>query len=113
MLVVTVFGLPLAGVPRASAAASAGTATMVSPFDGSPQAGQPLDEGGSATAFSLLLPTGAACTGDSSNSDYRVQSYFVPASVSPSSLTFDFSGPIPNGLGANIRQPLYQTSSSA
>jgi hypothetical protein len=108
MVLVTVWGMSLSGVPQASAAATdAGPAQVVAPFDGTPGAGQPLDAGGSATEFSLLLPTGAACTGDSANAGYRVQGYMVPAAVAPGSLTFDATGPVPNGLGASFRQPLY------
>lgn len=108
MLLVTVWGASLSGVPQASAAAiDGGPAVVVSPFDGTPGAGQPLDGGGSATEFSILLPTGSACTGDSANGGYRVQGYLVPVTVAPGSLTFDAIGPTPNGLGASFRQPLY------
>jgi hypothetical protein len=113
MLLLTMFGLPFAGVPEAGAAVTVGTATVVNPFDGGPEQGQPLDEGGSATPFSLLLPSGAACTGDSTNAGYRVQSYIVPSSVNPATLTWDANGPVPTGVGANLRQPLYQATSTA
>jgi len=104
---ITIWGMSLSGVPVASAAAVAGSAQVIAPLDGNPGAGDPLIAGGSSTPFSLRLPTGAACSGDSANDDYRVQSYMVPSSVNPSSLTFDASGPIPNGLGAAFGQPLY------
>ena len=108
MLLVTVWGMSLSGVPQAAAAAiNAGPAVVVAPFDGTPGAGQSLDAGGSATEFSILLPTGAACTGDSANGGYRVQGYMVPVAVAPGTLTFDATGPTPNGIGANFRQPLY------
>ena len=35
----------------------------------------------SDTTFTLRLPAGAACTGDSANDGYRVQSYMVRASA--------------------------------
>ncbi|MBA2608267.1 MAG: hypothetical protein H0U92_04985, partial [Actinobacteria bacterium] len=93
-----------------AAGTNAGAATVVTPAGSG--GGQPLTAGTKDTDFSLKLPSGAACTGDSANDGYRVQSYHVPASVDPSTLTFDASGPIPNGVGANFRQPLYQTNSS-
>jgi hypothetical protein len=104
---ITIWGMSLSGVPVASAVAVEGSAQVVAPLDGNPGAGDPLTAGGSLTSFSLRLPSGAACSGDSANDDYRVQSYMVPSSVNPGSLTFDASGPIPNGLGAAFGQPLY------
>jgi hypothetical protein len=109
MLVVTALGVPGRG-PTPAAAAEAGGAPRVVEPRGTAAAGQPLTEGGSATAFGLALPEGAACTGDSASGEYRVQSYMVPASVSPASLTFDAFGPAPQGIGADFRQPLYDTS---
>ncbi|MDP1818342.1 MAG: hypothetical protein Q8K58_00425 [Acidimicrobiales bacterium] len=114
MLLLT--ALTIAGVwaPEASAAAVDGGGAQVIAPEGSTAAGQPLTSGGSATPFTLLLPTGAACTGDSANDDYRVQSYMVPGSVEPSTLTFGELGPIPSGFRDEpYRQPLYQETSSA
>lgn len=91
----------------ASAATDGGGAQVVTPTDGSAGSGAPLTNGGSATPFTLRLPADAACTGDSANGAYRVQSYLVPSSVSPASLIFDFVGPVPQGVGASLRQPLY------
>jgi hypothetical protein len=109
MLVVTALGVPGRGPTPAAAEEAAGAPRVVQPR-GSAAAGQPLTEGGSATAFGLALPEGAACTGDSAGGNYRVQSYMVPASVSPASLTFDSMGPVPQGTGADFRQPLYDTT---
>jgi hypothetical protein len=67
----------------------------------------PLNSGGSGTQFELAPPQGAACTGDSANGGYRVQSFMVPAAVDPSTLTYDANGPIPAGFGANFREPLF------
>ncbi|MEO7570862.1 MAG: hypothetical protein ABIX10_00340 [Acidimicrobiales bacterium] len=106
MALLSVVGLSVSGLSPA-AAATAGTAEVVYPSEGAPTDGQPLDAGGSTTAFSLSLPTGAACTGDSANAGYRVQSYMVPDSVDPNTLTFDLSGPIPTAVGADFRQPLF------
>jgi hypothetical protein len=111
MLLLTILGMTLTDVPGAAAATDGGPALVVTPLDGSTSAGQTLTSGGSATLFSLLLPTGAACTGDSANDGFRVQSYMVPAAVDPNTLTFGAAGPLPSGgLGSatNFRQPLYE-----
>lgn len=88
-----------------AAGTNAGNATAVDPANG-----QPLTSGTKATDFTLKLPAGAACSGDSANDAYRVQSYHVKSTVDPASLTFDSSGPMPNGTGANFSQPLYATN---
>ena len=86
-----------------------GEATLVSVSES-----RSIESGGSAEAFSLRLPTGAACPGDSANDGYRVQSYMVPVAVDPSTLEYDVSGPVPNsfGDGTSFRQPLYDVSTS-
>ncbi|HEX4866591.1 MAG TPA: fibronectin type III domain-containing protein [Acidimicrobiales bacterium] len=71
-----------------------------------------LSSGTSATNFTLRLPDGAACEGDTANDFYTVSSYMVPSSVDPSTLTWDSTGPFPNGVGASFRQPLYDTTTS-
>ena len=70
-----------------------------------------LASGNSGTTFTIRPPSGAACPGDSANDNYLVQTYMVPASVDPSTLTFDADGPVPLGTGASFRQPLYSTTS--
>ena len=50
--------------------------------------GRPIDGGGSATPFTLRLPDGAACPGDSANDGYRVNSYMVPLDVDPTTVTY-------------------------
>lgn len=96
----------------ADAATNAGGLEVVVP-PGTATAGQPLTGGGSATAFALSPPTGASCTGDSATGGYRVQTYMVPASVDPDTLTFGLTGPIPSATGANYRQPLYTSAGSS
>ena len=109
MLVVSVAASAGIGDRGADAAAvNAGTLQLQVPSG--PTAGNVLTSGGSATAFSLTPPDGAACTGDSATDGYRVQSYIVPSSVSPATLTFDSNGPTPNTTGANLRLPLFATT---
>lgn len=94
--------------PADAAAQNAGTLLVLSP-PGAADAGQPLANGGSATPFALTPPLGAACAGDSATGGYRVQSYMVPASIDPGTLTFDSNGPLPAGTGASLRQPLFSS----
>lgn len=103
-------GLILAGsgvwmLSANAAGSNGGAAAAVDPANG-----QPLASGTKDTDFTLKLPSGAACTGDSANDAYRVQSYHVKSTVDPSTLTFDSSGPMPNGTGASFSQPLYATN---
>lgn len=66
-----------------------------------------LTTGNSATVFTLGLPAGAACAGDSAIAGYRWQTYMVRDSVDPATLTFGSVGPLPPGQNADFRQPLY------
>lgn len=90
---------------RVSAATNAGSLSVQVATGAT--AGSPLTSGGSATQFALRPPSGAACTGDSASGNYRVQSYMVPATVNPATLTFDAGGPAPQGTGSAYRQPLF------
>lgn len=92
---------PFVAAPAAHAAGTLSGAASASPSSGS-----------SGTSFTLSLPSGAACPGDSPNDGYRWQTYMVPSSVDPATLTFGSSGPLPTGVGANFRQPLYTTTGS-
>lgn len=99
-----------AGVaPAGAVATNSGPLRVAAPAGGA-NAGGVLNSGGSATDFTLQLPDGAKCAGDSATDGYRVQSFMVPASVDPGALTFDAAGPTPNGTGASFRQPLYDTN---
>jgi len=64
-----------------------------------------LLEGGSATEFTLRLPSGASCPGDSANDQWRVQSFVVPAADDPGTLYYGSQGP--DGVG---RYALYLVS---
>ena len=70
------------------------------------------DLGNSETAFTLDLPDGAACTGDSANGGYTVTSFMVRGDVDLTTLTFDpLAGPIPIATGESFRHPLYEVGS--
>jgi hypothetical protein len=55
--------------------------------------GQGLASGGSATPFTLRLPSGARCPGDTYHHGYLIFSYVVPTTLDPSSLTFPSNFP--------------------
>ncbi len=97
-----------AGRHASAAGVDAGALQVLVP-PGTAAQGQPLAAGGSATPFALAPPAGAACTGDSATGGYRVQSYIVPAGVDPGTLTFDSSGPAPQGTGVDLRLPLFSS----
>jgi hypothetical protein len=67
---------------QASTAEKAGAAVVVDP------SGQTLNSGGSATPFTLELPAGAACPGDTYHRGYLVYSYVAPAGTDPADLSF-------------------------
>ena len=97
------------GTGPVTQAASAGP-VVVQGGPGTAAAGQTITTGGSATAFTVLLPSGAACTGDSASGGYRVHTYMVPAAVDPQTLKFNFLGPNPAGSGAAYAQPLFRSA---
>jgi hypothetical protein len=70
--------------------------------------------GGSGTDFSLRLPDGAECPGDSAFEDWRINGYMVPAAVDVATLTYDGLGPAPAALQDydTFRQPLYDTDTN-
>ncbi len=110
--VVAAFVLGLSGDRPAGAqvAEDAGEAIMVAGAGSSKR----LAAGGSATEFSLRLPQGSSCPGDSADGNYRVQSYMVPDSIAPADVQYDGLGPKPNAYGdwATFRQPLYDTATN-
>jgi hypothetical protein len=67
----------------------------------------PVTSGGSSTAWTLKLPSGAACSGDSATHAYHVYSYIVPASVDPGTLTFNASS------GPSTGNPLVDSTGTA
>jgi len=114
MLLLTAVGIALSSPTASAAATNAGAAQVITPVDGSTSGGQPLASGTSITPFSLGLPTGAACKGDSANDGYRVQSFMVPTDVDLATLTFGTAGPLPPGFADEpFRQPLFDPNSTA
>jgi hypothetical protein len=72
-----------AGAPSASASTLNGTATLE-------YEGAPLDtrEYPSTQRFTVVLPSGASCTGDTSHDSTHVYSYLVPEGTNLSDVTF-------------------------
>lgn len=71
-------------VPAHAAGQRQGDAVVVA----HPDSDRALGGGGSSTLFSLKLPDGASCPGDSANDDYRVQGFMVPATDDPGTLRY-------------------------
>ncbi len=67
----------------ASATVTAGVAAITKPGSLTK-----LNSGGSETLFGVQLPAGASCPGDTAHDGYRVDSYLVPAGVSPATVNF-------------------------
>jgi hypothetical protein len=98
----------LSATPAYAQSGEMGVATIRS------RSGERIDGGGSATEFTIDLPDGAECPGDSFNDDYRVGSYMLPAAVDPFEVEWSGEGPHPYGLGdyESFRQPLYDDLTS-
>ena len=99
------------GQPPVRAAENAGGLNVVVPNDNPTEVDEPLNEGGSATEFSLLPPASAACSGDTVADGYVIHSFMVPAGVDLNALTFDATGPLPQLTGADFRFPLVSKGS--
>jgi hypothetical protein len=99
VVVVVVVGL----APAASAAGTrAGDAV---PTDLSTN--RPVLSGGSSTQWTLNLPSGAACSGDTATQGYHVYSFIVPAATDVGTLTFNPS------TGPSTGNPLVDSTGSA
>ena len=64
-------------------AGSAGNAVVAEP-----NSTAPLADGGSLTPFSLILPKGARCPGDTASKSFHVDSYVLPERVKPPDVHF-------------------------
>jgi hypothetical protein len=77
----------------AAAAAPGGSAEI-----SNPEGTAPLTGGGSASLYSVVLPQGAACPGDTAHKGYLVYSYLLPKGVPLDSVSFKTGVPS-QGLG--------------
>ncbi len=82
LMMVAGVGVLFAGLAQASTLN--GVATVASP--GTTTA---LTSGASDTQFTIVLPAGAACSGDTANGGYHIYSYLVPAGTALSTVTFN------------------------
>ena len=73
--------------PDFGGAASGTRAGDAVPTD--PSTNATVTSGGSSTAWTLKLPGGAACSGDTATQAFHVYSFVVPAAVDPGTLTFN------------------------
>ena len=70
-------------------ATDAGGVTVVSASDRNDE----ITGGDTNTVFTLRLPTGSVCPGDSANDDWRVQTFIVPAETTLGSLSYGATRP--------------------
>jgi hypothetical protein len=91
-LIAKVGAIAMAAGVLALFAAPAAMATETAPATiTKPDGVTPLNSGGSATDWTIALPVGAHCTGDTATGGYLVYSYIT--SADPSTLTFSGTGP--------------------
>ncbi len=88
------------GVPVVVAGASAGDlrAGSVTVVDGYNQT-KVITHGSASTAFTVRLPDGAVCPGDSANDQWRVETFLIPSTEDPIGLFYGAIGPEPVGNG--------------
>jgi hypothetical protein len=86
--------LAVAGLSPASASTVNGIATTALPSNDTY-----LASGGSNTLFTVTLPSGAVCTGDTAHDGYHVWSYLVKQSQSIAATTFSASTGPSQGFG--------------
>lgn len=88
---ITIISLhPPAAVAAATAPVDSGDSGDVVVVDDNRTA---IGKARSATEFSLRLPDGAACPGDSANDQWRVQSFVIPSTNDPASIEYGSNGP--------------------
>jgi hypothetical protein len=83
LLAVVAWALPLGATPAASAAPATRAAEILRP-NGSAR----LKTGGSGTPFAFALPQGAACPGDTAHKFFLLDSYVLPATTNPGTVSF-------------------------
>jgi len=106
-------GLAVAAAVAAASAGLVSTSASAAPlavaaFASSGSVAPSPASGTSSTVFTLTPPAGAACAGDSVSGGYRWQTFLVPSTVDPSTITFGATGPA--GAG---NAPLYDSTGSA
>ena len=94
MLSILVATITLIGPTSLAAAAAptgedAGSVVIVDPLN----VEREYQRGDSTSAFTLRLPDGAACAGDSANDGWRVQSFIVPVGTNLPALEFSANRP--------------------
>jgi hypothetical protein len=88
-----VFGIVLAAAAVTGTASVAGAATAGAEVIVSPGTTKALASGASSTPYGVVLPTGAACPGDTAHDGYHVFSYLVPQGSSPTDVSFKTGEP--------------------
>lgn len=96
----------LAAAAGGSVAAPTALATVDAPVDGgavivtdSVIRTESVTHGNDSTLFTLRLPDGASCPGDSANDQWRVQSFLIPIADDPMVIQYGAIGPEPSGDG--------------
>jgi len=93
-----VLQLPVADVSLASASETDANSNSVVVVAGDgPNAGKQIADGKGSTSFSFLLQGKSECQGDSADGNYRIQSFIVPETVDPKTLTFQSTKPAGEG----------------
>lgn len=99
--VLATVGVADAGLPYIDEPVDEGSVTVVDIDDPSTE----YSNGASATIFTLRLPDGATCPGDSANDQWRVNSFIIPADRDPAELKYLVNDPEGEGnyslYGAN------------
>jgi hypothetical protein len=67
--------------------ADAGSVEIITPQ------GEPLTSGGSTTLYSLKLPDGAACPGDTASGNWLIQSFLIPFQDDAGAIKYGVAGP--------------------
>ena len=72
-----------------------GDVLIVEPYDQT----RTVTHGDASTVFSLKLPAGSTCPGDSANDQWRIQTFLVPSTEDPTKIRYANIGPDPAGNG--------------
>lgn len=88
VMALTSFVLSAGASPTPVVPLDRGEAAIVKAGDGSP-----IAQGGPDTAFSLAVPQGTSCPGDSMHDQWRVQTFMVPSDVDLGNLSYGVIGP--------------------